>query len=524
MSRLANAGEALAMHARLTPDKIGARDLDRKMSFRLWHQRACRLGNALLGLGLGKGDRVAVLAYNAIEWLEIYAATALAGIVAVPVNFRLTAQEARYIIENCEARALIAQDELLGTIEAIRGDLAIPAANIVVFGKTPCPAGFTAYEDMLARASDTTPQVAVDGADPWMLMYTSGTTGKPKGAIRNHRGGAMLSLVTEIELGLARHDSALLVMPMCHANSLYFYGAFSFCGGACTVYNRKSFDPEHLVRTLAEGGASFTSLVPTHYSMMLDLPAATRAKYNVDAVTKLMISSAPARRETKLAIMEYFRNSGLFELYGSTEAGWVTMLHPDEQFDKLGSVGRECVGSRPIRLLDADGNEVPDGEPGELFSCNDYTFDGYWKLPEKTAEAFRGDYCSVGDMARRDVQGFVYLVDRKSNMIISGGENVYPSEVEALLATHEKVRDVAVIGLPDAKWGERVHAVIVARDGSSLNEAEIIEWCRTRIAGYKRPRSIAFIRDADMPRTATGKIQHRLLRMQQEAASQRDNS
>jgi acyl-CoA synthetase (AMP-forming)/AMP-acid ligase II len=273
------------------------------MSFRLWHQRACRLANALTGLGLGKGDRVAVLAYNAIEWLEIYAATALAGLVAVPVNFRLTGAEARYIIDNCEARALIVQDELLGTIEAIRADLAIASANIVVFGKAPGPAGFADYEDLLARASDRPPSVAVDGADPWMLMYTSGTTGKPKGAIRNHRGGAMLSLVTEIELGLSRHDSALLVMPMCHANSLYFYGAFSFCGGACAVYNRKSFDPEHLVRTLAEGGASFTSLVPTHYSMMLDLSAATRAKYNVDAVTKLMISSAPARRETKLAIM-----------------------------------------------------------------------------------------------------------------------------------------------------------------------------------------------------------------------------
>jgi acyl-CoA synthetase (AMP-forming)/AMP-acid ligase II len=258
--------------------------------------------------------------------------------------------------------------------------------------------------------------------------------------------------------------------------------------------------------------------------MMLDLPAATRAKYNVDAVTKLMISSAPARRETKLAIMEYFTNSGLYELYGSTEAGWVTMLHPDEQFDKLGSVGRECVGSRPIRLLDTQGNDVPDGEPGELFSCNDYTFDGYWKLPEKTAEAFRGDYCSVGDMARRDAQGFVYLVDRKSNMIISGGENVYPSEVEALLATHEKVRDVAVIGLPDAIWGERVHAVIVARDGERPSEAEIMEWCRTRIAGYKRPRSVAFIRDSDMPRTATGKIQHRLLKVQQEASATKETT
>ena len=256
-------------------------------------------------------------------------------------------------------------------------------------------------------------------------------------------------------------------MPMCHANSLYFFGAFSYCGAACTVYSRKHFDPEHLVRTLAEGRATFTSLVPTHYSMMLDLSAATRARYNVEAVTKLMISSAPARRETKLAIMDYFKNSGLFELYGSTEAGWVTMLHPEEQFSKLGSVGRECIGSRPIRLLDADGNDVPDGEPGELYSCNDYTFDGYWKLPDKTKEAFRGDYCTVGDMARRDADGYIYVVDRKSNMIISGGENVYPSEVEALLGTHEKVKDVAVIGLGDATWGERVHAVIVPRDGTA---------------------------------------------------------
>ena len=187
-----------------------------------------------------------------------------------------------------------------------------------------------------------------------------------------------------------------------------------------------------------------------------------RERYNVDAVTKLMISSAPARRDTKLAIMDYFKNSGLFELYGSTEAGWVTMLHPDEQFSKLGSVGRECVGSRPIRLLDAEGNDVADGEAGELYSCNAYTFDGYWKLPEKTREAFRGDYCTVGDLARRDEDGYIYLVDRKSNMIISGGENVYPSEVEALLGAHPKVKDVAVIGVADEKWGERVHAVIVA--------------------------------------------------------------
>jgi len=516
MTYLAHVGEMLAMHARLFSDKIGASDLDRKMTFRLWDSRACRLANAFAGIGLGKGDRVCVLAYNCLEWMELYVAAALAGVVIVPINFRLTGLEARYIIENCDARALVVQDELLGVIESVRVDLPVPPGNFVHFGKTACPAGYRDYEDLLGQARDSRPPVDINGSDPWTLMYTSGTTGKPKGAIRNHKGGAMLSLVTEVELGISRNDAALLVMPMCHANSLYFFGAFSYCGAACTVYSRKHFDPEHLVHTLAKGGSTFTSLVPTHYSMMLDLPAAARARYNVDAVTKLMISSAPARRETKLAVMEYFKNSGLFELYGSTEAGWVTMLHPEEQFSKLGSIGRECVGSRPIRLLDADGNNVAEGEPGELYSCNDYTFDGYWKLPDKTREAFRGDYCTVGDMARRDAEGYVYLVDRKSNMIISGGENVYPSEVEAVLSTHEKVKDVAVVGLADPTWGERVHAVIVASDGAVPTETEIIEWCRSRIAGYKRPRSVCFIRDDEMPRTATGKIQHRLLRLQQE--------
>ena len=516
MTKLAHVGEMLAIYARLFPNKIGASDLDRKLTFRLWHSRACRLANAFAGIGLGKGDRVCVLAYNCLEWLELYAAAALAGVVVVPINFRLTGPEVRYIVENCEAQALVVQDELLGVVESVRAELPIPATNFIHFGAAPRPAGYHVYEDLLVQARDSRPSIDIESSDPWTLMYTSGTTGNPKGAIRSHQGGAMLSLVTEVELGISRHDAALLVMPMCHANSLYFFGAFSYCGAACAVYSRKHFDPEHLVRTLAEGRATFTSLVPTHYSMMLDLPAATRARYNVDGVTKLMISSAPARRETKLAIMDYFKNSGLFELYGSTEAGWVTMLQPEEQFSKLGSVGRECVGSRPIRLLDGDGNDVPDGEPGELYSCNDYTFDGYWKLPDKTKEAFRGDYCTVGDIARRDADGYIYLVDRKSNMIISGGENVYPSEVEALLGTHEKVKDVAVIGLADATWGERVHAVIVPRDGTGPTEAEIIEWCRSRIAGYKRPRSVCFIGDDEMPRTATGKIQHRLLRLQQE--------
>ena len=197
--------------------------------------------------------------------------------------------------------------------------------------------------------------------------------------------------------------------------------------------------------------------------MMLALPDAVRAGCNVDSVRRLLISSAPARKDTKLAILECFRNSQLLEMYGSTEQGWATLLRPDEQLTKLGSIGRELIGCGRMKLLDEAGNEVPEGAVGEIYSHTPWCFDGYWKLPEKTAEAFRGPYLSVGDMARRDEEGFYYLVDRKNNMIISGGENVYPSEVENLLGAHPKVRDVAVIGRPDAKWGETVHAVIVLR-------------------------------------------------------------
>jgi len=509
---LLNFGQMLSAHARITPGRVGARDLDRSMTFRQWNERSCRLANALLGLGLSKGDRVAVLAYNCVEWCEIFAATAKAGLVALPINFRLIGKEVQFIVDNGEAAAFIVQDELVGVVEEIRKDISIKADRFIHFGTKACSAGYRDYEDFLTAGSASEPSQIVALSDPWTLMYTSGTTGNPKGVVRSHRSAVLLSMVTEIELGLNRNDGALLVMPMCHANSLNFFGAFGYCGGTNSIYSRKSFDPEHAVRTLAENGSTFTSLVPTHYIMMLGLPQAIRGKFNYDAVTKLMISSAPARPETKREVMEMFPKSGLFELYGATETGWVTMLHPHEQFTKLGSVGRECVGAAPIKILDETGNEVPDGQAGELYSCNAHTFDCYWRLPEKTKEAFRGDYCSVGDMARRDEDGFIHLSDRKSNMIISGGENIYPSEVEALVGAHPLVKDVAVIGLPDEKWGERVHAVIVAHDGATLSEADLLEWSKERLAGYKRPRTYAFIAESEMPRNATGKVLHRELK------------
>ncbi len=512
MSHLLTLAESVAAHARTQPDKIGVRDSQRTLSYRAWEERANRLANALLGMGLAKGDRVALLAFNTIEWMEIYVALARAGLVAVPINFRLVGPEIAYIVQHSEARAFIVQESLRNVVESIRVELPMDAARYVHFGSSETPKGWQGYESLIDAAGSTVPGIEVQPKDLFALMYTSGTTGRPKGAMRSHEGNALLALATALEFGLSRDDNGLLVMPMCHANSLYFSVTFAMLGATIVIDDRPHFDPEALLGLLAREHITFTSLVPTHYIMMLALSSEVKAQHDLSRVGKLLVSSAPARQETKRAILDLFPNGRLFELYGSTEAGWVTVLRPDEQMSQLGSVGREWAGSGAIKLLDNEGQEVPDGEVGELYSRTAYVFSGYWKNPDKTAQAFSGAWCSVGDMAQRDAQGFIHLVDRKSNMIISGGENIYPSEVEAVLAAHPTVQDVAVIGVPDEKWGEKVQAIVVPRPGQHPSESDLLDWCRERIAGYKRPRSVLFVSEREMPRTATGKIQHRVLR------------
>jgi acyl-CoA synthetase (AMP-forming)/AMP-acid ligase II len=512
MADVLNVGEVLSAHARLVPDRPAARDLRRALTFGQWEERANRLANALAGLGLGKGDRVAIYAHNCLEWMEVYAACAKGGIAAVPVNFRLAAPEVRFVVEDSGARAVLAGADLLGPIDAIRRDLPLPPGAFVQIGGSRPEPGWRAYEDLVSSGAAQPPAIPVRPEDTWTLMYTSGTTGRPKGAIRSHRSYALFYLVNAIEFGFGREDVGLAVMPMCHVNSVFYAFVFSYLGAPVVIYDRKGFDPEHLLGVMARERITFTSLVPTHYVMMLSLPESVRARHDLRHVSKLLVSSAPARRETKLSIMECLPGSRLFEAYGSTEAGLVTLLRPEQQFEKLGSIGREIVGTGRLRLLDAEGREVPEGEVGELFSRTPTAFDGYWNLPAATAAAFRDGYCTAGDMARRDADGFYTLVDRKSNMIITGGEKVYPSEVEQVLGGHADVRDVAVVGLPDAKWGEAVTAVVVPQPGREPSAAALVEHARSQLAGYKVPRSVRFIRDEEMPRTATGKILHRVLR------------
>ncbi len=512
MSDVLNVGEVLSVQARLVPGRLAAKDSRRALTYAEYEERANRLANAFSGLGLAQGDRLAVFAHNCLEWMELYAACAKSGVVAVPVNFRLTAPEVRYVLEDSGATALVAGADLVDVAaSAAEGTPVKPGALVQIGGERPAP-GFRAYEELVAGGSPRPPAARVRPEDAWTIMYTSGTTGKPKGAVRSHRSYALFYLMNAVEFGFGREDVGLAVMPLCHVNSVFYGFVFTYLGGAVSIYDRRSFDPEHLLGVLADDRVTFTSLVPTHYVMMLGLPAAVRARHDLGRVGKLLVSSAPARRETKLQIMECFPSSRLFEAYGSTEAGLVTLLRPEQQFEKLGSIGREIVGTGRLRLLDAEGAEVPDGEVGELFARTPTAFDRYWNRPDATARAFREGYCTAGDMARRDADGFYTLVDRKSNMIITGGEKVYPSEVEQVLAGHPGVRDVAVIGIPDAKWGEAVTAVIVPRPGREPSAGEVLEWARGQLAGYKCPRAVRLVRDEDMPRTATGKILHRVLR------------
>jgi acyl-CoA synthetase (AMP-forming)/AMP-acid ligase II len=249
--------------------------------------------------------------------------------------------------------------------------------------------------------------------------------------------------------------------------------------------------------------------------MMLALPDELKNSIDVSSIRQLLVSSAPARKDLKVAIMDYFKNAELWEAYGSTEGGLATLLRPEDQFKKLGSIGKEIFGADRIRILDENRNEVPDGEVGELFSRSPIIFKEYLKDPEKTKEVFDGEWFSAGDMVRRDEDGYYELVDRKANMIITGGENVYPSEIENSVGAHEAIQDVAVIGVPDEKWGEAVKAIVVLNDGYEPSDAlakEILDATRGKLAGYKRPKSIDFIQDEEMPRTGTGKILHRILR------------
>ncbi len=515
-----NVGEIMRVNADKFGDKMAVKGLAVKdgfseLSFKEYDERGCRLAHAWLDMGLEKGDRIAVLLYNVVEYMEIYLAAAKAGMVVVPINFRWVGPEIEYVVNDSDSKAFICSEEFLSEVEPVQGSFEqVDAGRFIFVGsEDKTPKGYVNYETIIGAASPEQPDVEVLPRDTWIHLYTSGTTGRPKGVIRSHESYTAFYLINEVEHSFGSDDIGMIVMPLCHVNSTFYSFVFSYVGGGVYIHRARNYDPVELLEIIAREGITFTSLVPTHYIMMLNLPEEVRTKHDLSCIRQLLISSAPARKETKLGIMEMFSNAKLFEAYGSTEAGLVTLLRPRDQLTKLGSIGKECIGTDQVKLLDENGDPVPQGEVGELYSRGPMMFEEYWKMPEKTASSFRGEYFTAGDMARMDEEGYYYIVDRKDNMIITGGEKVYPSDVESVVGSHPGVLDVAVIGVPDEKWGEAVKAVVVPKDPDAPpTEEEIIEFTRGKLAGYRRPKGVDIIGAEEMPRTATGKILHRVLR------------
>lgn len=511
MAQWLNLGQITRVNSVKFPNKIALKDKNRTYTFKELNSRVNQLANGLIGMGVKKGDKLAVLLENCTEFVEIYLAAAKTGIVVVPINFRLLEKEVEFITSNSDSKAFIVDKDFLGCVASVRPKLKkIKQKNYITVGGTI--SDYHNYEEFLSANSAEEPKRDIMPEDPWVILYTSGTTGMPKGVVRSHESYIAFYLINAIDFKFNENDICLTVMPLCHVNSTFFSFAVTYVAGAIYVNPARKFEPREIFETIDKEKITFISLIPTHYNLLLDVPEDKRKQNDLTSIKKLLCSSAPARQETKKAVMKLFPGVELYEAYGSTEAGIVTVLKPHEQMDKLGSIGRESSGTELIKILDEKDKPVKQGEIGELYSCGPMLFNKYYKMPDKTKESFVGKWFSAGDMARQDSDGYYYLVDRKNNMIITGGEHVFPSEVEGVICCHPKVFDVAVIGVAHPKWGEAVKAVVIPRANQQISEDEIIEFCRGKLAKFKVPKSVSFITSEEMPRTASGKILHRKLR------------
>ena len=502
--------------SKIHPRKVFIKSHNRKLSYSNFVIKANILASYFNNKNLKKGDRVAIMTFNCLEFVETMYATSKLGLIIVPINFRNSIKEFEEVIIQSKCNFLIFQEQFFDICKLAWEKKIIEKKNLLIISKKKIYPSIKSYRNIFASKTDTSSKVTrtkkINKEDIWSIMFTSGTTGKPKGVVRNHESYYLLSLTTSIELGIKNEDSALLVMPLCHANSFNFFCAYALNGTTINIYTNEKFSAKTFLDLIISNNVSFTSLVPTHYIMILDYIKENNLTQLDQLKVKFMISSAPARKETKKLILHHFKNSSLYELYGSSESGWVTMLHPNEQFSNLGSVGRECVGSSNVKILNAKKKEVKEGKVGELYACTPYNFSYYWNNKEKTKEAFLNDYVTVGDLAYRDKKGYIYLVDRKQNMIISGGENIYPSEIESIISLYEKIKDVAVVGQQDRKWGEIVCAFLVLKKDNDFDEISFYKWIRKKIAKYKQPKKIIIIKQEDMPINSTGKIIHSNLR------------
>ena len=489
----------LALHAENLPGKPAVIGPEETLDFATLNRRASRVASFFTNLGCREGDRVAWMSFNSIAGAEIANGLRRAGIVIVPVNYRLRGSEIAYVLNDSQAKAAAAGPDhvaLMADAAAdVKGDV-----SFVAVGKD-VPAGWLSYPELMAGASEDFASVS-DGLGPSMI-YTSGTTGNPKGAWRPH-GVDIANVLQVISIfGLTQSDVHLLCGPGYHSAVAFFSALHQVLGA--TVVLQPRFDADAALDLIAANRVTTTFTAPTLLQRLVD--EQQRKPRDVSSLRAVILGAAPCPHSLKVRA-EAALGQVVWEFYGATETGINTILRPEDQLRKPGSCGTAVPGQE-IRLVRDDGTEATVGEPGELMVRNTWSAE-YFNRPDATNRSLHDGFFSVGDVAYRDDEGYYYICDRRIDMIISGGVNIYPAEVEAAMHAHPAVMDVAVIGVPDDEWGESVKAIVELRPGAGATAEELIAFCDGRIAGYKKPRSVDFVEE--LPRDAAGKLLKRRLR------------
>lgn len=498
-------GELLARNSRKYPGKLAFQEEDRKFTYAEYNIRVNKLANALGSLGIGHGDKVAILLFNGMEIIDCYFALAKLGAVAVPVNFRFVGTEIVYIVDNSDSATVIFDQSFAKTIDSVKDQMPKVKHFICAPIGSELPYAIN-YNQFLSTGSGEEPCISVNDNDPAHIMYTSGTTGRPKGAVLSHKNQLSNALSVLVERDSSPDDIYLCIPPLFHEAALGLTLQTVMIGGSTIIH--KQFDPAAVAATIENGEITTLFMVPAMWNALLQVP--NLEKHNFSSLRLAVTGAAILPQSLRKAISRIFSNVKLYDMFGQTEMSPVTtLLKPEDALRKTASVGKPVIGVE-IRVVDHDGQDVPVGQVGEIIYRSAGMLLEYYNNPEATTQAIVDGWFHSGDLVRMDSEGFVYVVDRKKDMVISGGENVYPAEVEEVLYTHEKVLEAAVIGIPSEKWGEGVHAVVVPKPGQTITAEEIMEYCAIHLAGYKKPRSVD-ITDA-LPRNASGKVLKTALR------------
>ncbi len=506
-------GELPRRNARRYPEKLCLIEGNTRHTFRAFNQRLNRLANGLLGLGVVRGDRVAVLLSNCSEYVEIYFGLAKIGALIVPLNTRLNPKEyTRYLKTTSPAALIIGEQFQHSASEFIPALDTLP--QVVAVGENPLE-GQIPYEALISGSPSSEPSVEVNENDVAAIFFTSGTTGFPKGAMWTHRNILEQMVNLQTDLPFSREDRGLIVLPMFHGPvTIPLLHQLLYIGGCMIISPHGHFDAGQFLETIGQEKVTCTFIVPTMLVQLVNYPGIERYRETIKHLKQIKYAASPASaRVLKKAIALF--GPILTQGYGSTETvGGVSFLSKEDHVepqgrDKLRSCGKEYINVH-IKIADENGREVPPGTVGEILVKSDKNFAGYWELPRETEEVLKGGWLHTSDLGMFDEERYLYLVDRKKDMIISGGENIYPAEIEEVINSHAKVRECAVVGVTDPLWGESVKAFVVLKEGERATEEEIVGFCLENLASYKKPKFVEFV--GELPKNSMGKIVKHLLR------------